>query len=102
MGRAYRLGHPPRGIVHPANALPEGRDGIVLQVDVTRGSDGAIAITEVSGTPLWMENDFLDHPEAPTIRAVRLAAAAPEVCAERLPIVRRALGDVVRLDATCP
>lgn len=101
MGRAYRLGHPPHTYVHPANALPEGRDGALLVVRARRDAGGRVSIGEVRATPLWMENDFVDHPREATIRAVRLSRAAREVCQERLPVVREALGPEVAIDEPC-
>lgn len=102
MGRGYRLGHVPHDFIHPANVRPEARDGLLLRVAVLVSPDGRIELERVEGVPLWTENDYLVAREHATVRVVRLADASAAVCTERLPIVRRAIGDEVTLDVTCP
>lgn len=102
MGRGYRLGHVPHDFIHPANVRPEARDGLVLRVGIAVSPDGRIELERVEGVPLWTENDYLVAGEHATVRVVRLGDASAAVCAERLPVVRRAIGGQVALDVTCP
>jgi poly-gamma-glutamate synthesis protein (capsule biosynthesis protein) len=100
MGRAYRLGHAPRDYVHPSNARPEGRDGAVLRVELAI-EGGRISIERATAIALWTENDWLApsrDDDAPIVRVARLSETAPEVRAEREPIIRAALGPSVSLE----
>lgn len=99
MGRTYRIGHPPRGFIHPANVTPEARDGAVLRLSVSV-DEGTIQIDSVEAVPLWTENNWLAHrrhQEPHRITVTPLAAAAEDVRGERWPLVQRALGDDVTL-----
>ena len=100
MGRSYRVGHPARGWIHPANARPEARDGLVLRMSLAI-EDGRVSVESLEGVALWTENNWVAHhqDEVPhRIHALRLADAAPDVRAERLPIVRAAIGGAVTLE----
>lgn len=99
MGRSYRVGHPPRHYVHPANVRPEARDGLVLRARVRVVAD-RVEVEEVRGVPLWTENSWLAHRAegAPhRIRVRPLAEVDPAVRAERWPVVRAAIGSEVEL-----
>lgn len=101
MGRAYRLGHPPHDYIHPANVRPEARDGLLLRALFAISPEGRVAIEGLEGVPFWTENDYRAAGDDATVRVVRLADAGPEVCAERLPVVRSAIGAAVTLDVEC-
>jgi hypothetical protein len=72
--------------------VPEARDGVVLRVEITR-VDGRLRLTPRARL-LFTENDWLRERDAvPPLVAVRpLEHTAPEICAERLSSMRRALG----------
>lgn len=100
MGRSYRVGRPPHDGIHPANVRPEARDGLVLRVALELGE--RVTVTELSGVPLWTRNNWLDHVRDENgtphrVEVIPLADARDEVRAERLPIVRAAVGDAVTL-----
>ena len=100
MAFSYRLGQRPRGYVHPANALPESRDGVAMRVRFTRSDDGAIGLERPRGVPLWTLNNHHEHRSegAPLdIRVVPLHEASADVIAERLPLIEAALGPEVEL-----
>jgi poly-gamma-glutamate synthesis protein (capsule biosynthesis protein) len=91
MGRAYRLGVEPEHFIHPANVRAEARDGVVLRLRVRFDP---ITI-ETEAVLLFTENDWLTHREHPTLRVQTLADVALEVCEDRLPSMRAALGAIV-------
>lgn len=96
MGRAYRFGERPTSFIHPANVIPEARDGVVLRIEARPGERLAL---EARAILLFTENDFLAHGERlPSIVAVRpLAALDPAVCRDRLPAMRAGLGPTLTL-----
>ena len=101
MGRAYRVGHPPRSVRHAANEVPEALDAVLLEVPVT-SAGGRIAIAALSATPLFTENNWQAHRASSgalphLIRVRGLADMPAEVRAERAPIIARALGPDVTL-----
>jgi poly-gamma-glutamate synthesis protein (capsule biosynthesis protein) len=96
MGRAYRLGHPPREYVHPSTIVPEGRDGLVLRATIAIDGD-RISIDSFEGVALWTDNDFLTRGDEAAIRTVPLAEAPMEVQDDRWPAVRRQVGSELAL-----
>jgi poly-gamma-glutamate synthesis protein (capsule biosynthesis protein) len=92
MGRAWRPGVTPDAMIHPANVVPEARDGVVLRVAIER-VEGRLHLTPTARL-LFTENDWLrERDSVPPLVAVRpLECVAPEICAERLSSMRRALG----------
>ena len=101
MGRAYRAGHPPRSVRHPANEVPDALDAVLLEVTVTRVAE-RIEIAPLHAIPLFTENNWLAHRASggtvPNLIRVRALADMPsEVRAERRPIIARALGPEVTL-----
>jgi poly-gamma-glutamate synthesis protein (capsule biosynthesis protein) len=101
MGRAYRVGHPPRSVRHAANEVPEALDAVMLEVSVAR-TDERIRIAPLHATPLFTDNNWMAHRESggslPNLIRVRtLADMPPDVRAERAPIIARALGPEVTL-----
>jgi poly-gamma-glutamate synthesis protein (capsule biosynthesis protein) len=103
MGRAWRVGVTPEDMIHPANVVPEARDGVVLRIEVRREREG-LALA-ASARLLFTENDWLVHREsAPAhLRVVPLEATAPETCRERLVSARAALGPAIPvIPDSCP
>jgi poly-gamma-glutamate synthesis protein (capsule biosynthesis protein) len=99
MGRSYRSGRSIPSSIHPANIVPEARDGVVLQVEIVV-ANSMLRIVRIEGVPLWTENTWLAHEargEPHRVFARRLSECEPSVRAERLPIVTRALGPEVSL-----
>lgn len=91
MGRAYRFGEVPETYIHPANVVPEARDGVVLSVRIARGERLAM---RAELRLLFTENDWLiARDAAPPHLAVRPLGELPAACADRLPSMRRALGE---------
>jgi poly-gamma-glutamate synthesis protein (capsule biosynthesis protein) len=101
MGRAYRVGHPPRSVRHAANEVPEALDAVMLEVSLARVAD-RVRVAPLRATPLFTENNWLAHRESggdlPHLIRVRpLTDMPPDVQAERAPIIARALGPEVTL-----
>jgi len=98
MAFGYRPGTRPRGFVHPANAIPASRDGLLLRVSLERASTGRLRVSTLSGVPLWTLIEGPERRDAPLdIRVVPLADAPADVRAERFPLVREAVGPRVEL-----
>jgi hypothetical protein len=98
MGRTYRIGQTPNEGIHPANVRPEARDGIVLHASIEVG--GSIAIRDLYADALWTENNWLEHRSARVahrVRVRRMREVPLEVQRERLPLIRAAIGDRVRI-----
>lgn len=101
MGRAYRAGHPPRSVRHPANEVPDALDAVLLEVEVSRVAE-RVRIAPLHAIPLFTDNNWLAHRESggtlPHLIRVRALSDMPdEVHAERRPIIARALGPEVTL-----
>ena len=91
MGRAYRVGEVIEDPVHLANVSPEARDGAVLRLRISLGPP--IAIT-ADAALLFTANDWLlaRDARAAVVRVLPLAELDAATCAERLPLMRAALG----------
>lgn len=101
MAFSYRLGHRPRGYVHPANVMPEARDGLLLRVRFDRTDEGRLEVSSLTGVPLWTVNNYLERRASGggplDIRVIPLSQAPPDVRAERRPRIEAALGRGVEL-----
>ena len=94
MAFSYRLGVRPRGYVHPANVLPESRDGVALRVRFTRGVGGEIHLERPVGVPLWTSNNHHEHRAEGVPLDIRVGPLQ-EAAAERRPLIEAALGPEV-------
>lgn len=100
MAFRHRYGRPTHsGYVHPANVIPEARDGVLLKVSLDL-SLGSIRIDALEAIPLWTSNNHADHISEGVpleIRVVRLEEAPESIAQERRPLIETALGGQVQL-----
>lgn len=100
MAFRHRYGRPTHsGYVHPANVIPEARDGVLLNVVVDLAGEH-IRIETLEAIPLWTSNNYAAHISEgvpPEIRVVPLREAPEAIAQERRPIIESALGDQVEL-----
>jgi hypothetical protein len=85
--------------VHPANVIPEARDGVVLRITL-EVVDERLTIAPLQAMPIWTAIDGAGSSRgdrALEIRVVPLSAAPEPIASDRRPLIEAALGDQVEL-----
>lgn len=101
MGMRWRPGYRAPADMHPVSVHPGTRDAIVLHLDVQVSTNGRVTIGQVSASPLWTINNWVqyisDRNQRHDIRVMAMSEAQQAVRDVRIPAIEKALGSVVTL-----
>lgn len=101
MGMRWRPGYRAPADMHPVSVHPGTRDAVVLHLDVQVSTNGRVSIGEVSASPLWTINNWVQHLRDRSlrhdIRVITMGEAPEAVRDVRIPAIKTALGSAVTL-----